>query len=111
MKNGKIKYLIAFLATVFVLVALRVVMPNFLSNGDEKIIANVSSVSFSAKIIRLKHSVGGFSVVVIIPATKIVFSGGETATLKDLISGERIQAVGRPGDRGALLAEKVVVFR
>lgn len=111
MKNRKTKYLVIFSVAIFVLVVLLVATPKFLPHGNEKIIAIVSSVSFSAKTIRLKHSVGGFSVIVILPETEIMFSDGETATLKDLISGERIRAVGRSGDRGALLARKIVIFR
>ena len=75
------------------------------------IIGKVMDVSLSARIIMLTESVQGFNTVAMTEETEILASSGCKAALQDVQKGMTIQASGKPGTSGAILANKVLIMQ
>jgi len=70
----------------------------------------VREVAASAKVLTLDAPDNGFSTVALTDATRLIRPDGGVLSGNELRPGIRIQAVGRPGDGGALIAEQVNVL-
>ena len=75
------------------------------------IVGVVMDVSRSARIITLTESVQGFNTVALTEETEILASSGCKAALQDVQKGMPIQASGKPGTSGAILANKVLILQ
>ncbi len=75
------------------------------------ITGKVLDVSRSACIIMLTESVQGFNTVALTEETEILASSGCTAALEDVQKGMTIQASGKPGTSGAMIASKVSILQ
>jgi hypothetical protein len=70
----------------------------------------VLDVSPSARTITLVEPVDGFTVIALAEESQLLSASGDEILLRDLQAGMRIQASGRPGASGALIANQVLVL-
>jgi hypothetical protein len=73
------------------------------------IVGSVLDVSLSARIITLAKPVEGFTSIVLTAGSRLLSAGGDEIALGDVRAGMRIEASGRAGDSGALIADQVIV--
>ena len=71
----------------------------------------VLDVSLSARIITLTEPVQGFDTVALSDETEVLASSGCKAALQDVQKGMTVQASGKPGTSGAILASKVSILQ
>jgi hypothetical protein len=71
----------------------------------------VLDASPSAGIILLQEEVGGFSAIALRQDTELVDQDGAPLALTEVQQGMGVEAVGQPGQGGALLAARVVITR
>ena len=75
------------------------------------ITGTVMDVSLSARIITLTEPVQGFDTVALSDETEVLASSGCKAALQDVQKGMTVQASGKPGTSGAILASKVSILQ
>ncbi|OGO05034.1 MAG: hypothetical protein A2Y60_00965 [Chloroflexi bacterium RBG_13_54_9] len=75
------------------------------------ITGKVLDVSRSARIITLTESVQGFGTVALTDETEVFSTSGNKATLQDVQNGMTIQASGKPGTSGAMIASRVNILQ
>lgn len=75
------------------------------------ITGTVMDVSLSARIIMLTEAVQGFNTVALTEETEIFSGSGCKAALQDVQKGMTIQASGKPGTSGAIIASKVSILQ
>ncbi len=71
----------------------------------------VLDASPSARIILLEEEVNGFSTIAVTDETLLVDQNGEALQLNEVLQGWELEAAGKPGAGGALLADRVVITR
>jgi hypothetical protein len=74
------------------------------------LVGTVLDVSPSARFITLTEPVDGFGVIALTGEGKVVSGDEEEILLRDVRAGTRIQASGRPGTSGTLIASQVLVL-
>jgi hypothetical protein len=80
------------------------------AESDVTIEGTVRDVSPSARIITLTEPVEGFGVIALTEESELLSASGDEILLRDLRAGMRIQASGRPGASGVLIANQVLVL-
>jgi hypothetical protein len=70
----------------------------------------VATVSASAKVITLARPVGGVANVALTADTQIVRANGMPASLADVMVGATVEATGRPGTAGTLVARRLTLL-
>jgi hypothetical protein len=70
----------------------------------------VATVSASAKVITLARPVGGVANVALTADTQIVRANGMPASLADVMVGATVEATGRPGTVGTLVARRMTLL-
>ena len=80
------------------------------TGSDITLVGTVLDVSLSARIITLTEPVDGFGVIALTEESKVIPVGGEEIMLRDIRPGKRIQASGRSGASGTLIADRVLVL-
>jgi hypothetical protein len=80
------------------------------AGADITLVGTVLDVSPSARVITLAEPVNGFGVVALTEDSQLLSAGGDAILLRDLQAGVRIQASGRPGASGALIANQVIAL-
>ncbi|MGD8398664.1 MAG: hypothetical protein PVG11_07390 [Anaerolineae bacterium] len=77
---------------------------------DITLVGTVLDVSPSARIITLTEPVDGIRIIALTKDSELFSPGGEEILLRDMGAGMSIQAWGRPGEPGALLATQVRIL-
>lgn len=67
-------------------------------------------ISPSARVLTLAAPVDGYHVIALAEDSDLRSAGGTSILLRDLRAGTRIQATGRPGEPGVLIAGQVLVI-
>jgi hypothetical protein len=78
--------------------------------SDITVVGTVLDVSPSARLITLAEPVGGFGVIALTEDSQLLSAGGDTILLREIQPGMRIQASGRPGVPGTLIANQMLVL-
>jgi len=78
--------------------------------SDITLVGTVLDVSPSARLITLTEPVGGFGVIALMEESPLLSASGDKVLLRDVRAGMRIQASGRPGASGTLIASQVLVL-
>lgn len=69
----------------------------------------VAAVSASARVVTLTAPVNGVGQIALTLDTEIVRSTGARATLADVAPGATVEATGRPGSPGTVVARRLVL--
>jgi hypothetical protein len=90
--------------------SLEITIPAEEPNPDITLVGTVLDVSPSARTIKLAEPVQGFTVVALAAECQVLSLSGHPILLRDLQPGSRIQASGKRGAPGALIADQVSVL-
>jgi hypothetical protein len=74
------------------------------------IVGAVLNASPSARTITLTETIDGFRVIALAGEGRVLSASGDEIMLRALRAGMRVQASGRPGSAGALIADQVLVL-
>jgi hypothetical protein len=80
------------------------------NGSDITLVGTALDVSPSARLITLTEPVSGFGVIVLTAESQLLSASGDVILLRDVRAGMRIQASGRPGASGTLIAAQVLVL-
>ncbi len=74
------------------------------------ITGQVKSVAASARVINLTDVVEGFNIVALTDATQFISKDDSVKSLADIKPGMKIEAAGKPGSPGSVLASKIRIL-
>ena len=69
----------------------------------------VAQALASARVVVFAQPVAGFTTVALTADAEVVRSNGTKAAITDAVAGATVEATGRPGTAGTLLARRLVV--
>ena len=78
--------------------------------GEVTVRGVVAQALASARVVVLAQPVSGFTTVALTGDTDVVRTDGAKATIADIVAGASVDATGRPGTPGTLLARRLVVL-